>query len=214
MNSTLITMEPEQAKAKLKAYRSNIHKDTEQVYAECAEAYEALAAGTPLIELTTAIREGGFDDKMRPRIAVGPADRSEVRFTWSGNETSALFDAAFKTSHRGSPRLRRRINMGRQHGQVRNWKDGNGQIQTYVSTVDGYALIPMVPADVRPATGQLRDWYVLWEVQEWADKPHTAPPPRDPYLIKHIGGDLYAVLAEWDLTDLERAIMQRQITAR
>lgn len=27
----------------------------------------------------------------------------------------------------------------------------------------GYATVPMVPADVRPETGQLKDWYVLFE---------------------------------------------------
>jgi hypothetical protein len=32
-------------------------------------------------------------------------------------------------------------------------------------------------------------------------------PDRDPYLLRHVGGALYAVLAAWDLTDLERAIM-------
>lgn len=31
--------------------------------------------------------------------------------------------------------------------------------------------------------------------------------PVDPALLKHIGGDLYAVVATWDLTDLERAVL-------
>ena len=34
-----------------------------------------------------------------------------------------------------------------------------------------------------------------------------AVPPRDPYLLKPIGGDLYAVIAERNLTELERSIM-------
>jgi len=32
-------------------------------------------------------------------------------------------------------------------------------------------------------------------------------PPRDPALIRHIRGDLWAVLAVWDLTELERAVL-------
>jgi hypothetical protein len=32
-------------------------------------------------------------------------------------------------------------------------------------------------------------------------------PPEDPALLKHIGGDLYAVLAVWNLTELERAVL-------
>src|SRR5438046_3023240 len=32
-------------------------------------------------------------------------------------------------------------------------------------------------------------------------------PPEDPALLKHIGGDLYAVVAVWNLTELERAVL-------
>lgn len=31
-------------------------------------------------------------------------------------------------------------------------------------------------------------------------------PPGDPLLLKHLAGTLYAVLAVWDLTELERAV--------
>lgn len=33
------------------------------------------------------------------------------------------------------------------------------------------------------------------------------------YLLRHIAGDLYAVLAQWDLTELERAVMAERIPA-
>lgn len=32
-------------------------------------------------------------------------------------------------------------------------------------------------------------------------------PPKDPALLRHIGGDLYSVVAVWDLTELERAVL-------
>jgi hypothetical protein len=44
---------------------------------------------------------------------------------------------------------------------------------------------------------------VLWEA-DW--KVHPVP-PGDPALLKHIGGDLYAVVAVWDLTPLEQAVL-------
>jgi hypothetical protein len=31
--------------------------------------------------------------------------------------------------------------------------------------------------------------------------------PVDPLLLKHLGGPFYVVLAAWDLTDVERAVM-------
>lgn len=205
MNSTLITMDPDAALAKLEAYRNERHKDAEEFSNACLEAYAALAEGTPLIELTRAIQEGGFDEQMRPRLAIAPADRMEVRFEWRSTSTVALFDASRKSSAsmRTYPRLFREVDLQQHHGQF--------YPRGFAKTIVAYARVPAAPADVRPATGQLRDWYILWEVEQWADKPFLAEPPRDPYLLKHIGGDLYAVLAEWDLTEIERAVMRTML---
>jgi hypothetical protein len=46
---------------------------------------------------------------------------------------------------------------------------------------------------------------VLWEVEEW-----KRIPPVDPALIRHVRGDLWAVLATWDLTDLERYVLSQR----
>lgn len=88
---------------------------------------------------------------------------------------------------------------------VRPQRDG----QRFASDGDGYALVPMVPADAREEAGnpQLSKCWILWEVERWADKRIGAVPDRDPFLLKHVGGELYAILAAWDLTDLERAVM-------
>jgi hypothetical protein len=48
----------------------------------------------------------------------------------------------------------------------------------------------------------LRHYVTLFEVDQW-----EPVPPTDPALLKHIAGDLYAVLAVWDLTELERAVI-------
>lgn len=68
MQIDTIKMDPDQAKAKLRAYRAQLHRDIDGRYA--AAAYKTLAKGTPLIELTPAIRSGGFDEHMRPRLAI------------------------------------------------------------------------------------------------------------------------------------------------
>jgi hypothetical protein len=44
-------------------------------------------------------------------------------------------------------------------------------------------------------------------VEQWADTRIGARPDRDPYLLRHLHGDAYAVLAEWDLTPLEQLVM-------
>jgi hypothetical protein len=50
-----------------------------------------LADGTPLINLVEAIRNGGFFEDMRPRVAVARADRKVCRFRWNPYNEIALF---------------------------------------------------------------------------------------------------------------------------
>ena len=64
------------------------------------------------------------------------------------------------------------------------------------------AQVPLIPCHLRPAEKQLRNYWILWEA-DW----NAAP--RDPLLLKKLSGDLYVVLAAWDLTELERAAMGR-----
>ena len=65
---------------------------------------------------------------------------------------------------------------------------------------DGEARVPMVPAGLRPAHA-LSNYFTLWEAT-W-----SRIAPKDPALLKDIGDGLYIVLAVWDLTELERAVI-------
>lgn len=203
MNVEQITMDPAEARAKLKAYRSQLHRDIDGQYATAAAAYQALAKGTPLIELTAAIRSGGFDERMRPRLAIARADRKEVRFAWDPRSPQATFSTAIP-GRRFGPSMVVRVDMGRRHGLIRQTVHG-----AWGHYIEAWAQVPMIPADVLPATGQRRDWHILWEVDHWSDRPQVMVPSRDPLLLKHVGGDLWAVLAHWELTDLELAILRQ-----
>lgn len=207
MDVATITMPKEVAREKLKAYRQATHKDAEEQYRQCAEGYKALAAGTPLINIDDAFRSVALDEKGRPKLAIARADRAQVKFTW-GDSTEATFDTQFNhPAHVRAASFWRRVNMGRFHefwNRDRTWR-----VQ-----VSGFAIVPMVPADVRPPCGKLADLFILWEVDQWADSEIGAKAPVDPMLLKHIGGSLYAVLAEWDLTPLERAILEGSMQSR
>lgn len=74
------------------------------------------------------------------------------------------------------------------------------------------ALLPTVPPHLRPTRNlyrqkvavDLRGYLVLWEAEWELDR---TVPPGDPALLKHLGGTLYRVDAQWDLSPVEQAIL-------
>ena len=197
MNAPTITMPKEDARQKLEEYRQSMRRRTDEEHAQLVTAYEALAEGTPLISLQDAVRGAGFDEKMRPNVAIARADRNQVMFDWGWATTRATFDAHHPNARRRSADLTVTVDLGQEHGGD-HW-----------SRVRGYALVPMIPADVRNRmTGQPRDHFILWEVEEWSDRRIGAQPDIDPLLLKRIGDDLFAVVDSWNLTEIERLIMR------
>jgi hypothetical protein len=67
------------------------------------------------------------------------------------------------------------------------------------------AMVPIVPPKHRPGRW-LGDRLVLWEADDWMWSSPPGP-PHDPALLRHVGGDLYAVEAVWNLTELERLVL-------
>ena len=197
MNVETITMDPAEAREKLKITRTLLHRRADEEYEALAAGYQALGEGTPLINLPDVIRAGGFDEKKRPNLAIARADRKQVKWErWRGSETGAFDTRKASSSSPAWPTLVRRVSVPPEliTEDGPRWQRG-------------YALVPIVPPDVRATVkGQLRDYFILWEVEEWSDRRIGAQPDRDPYLLKHLHGDLYAVVAQWDLTELERAV--------
>jgi hypothetical protein len=64
------------------------------------------------------------------------------------------------------------------------------------------AALPFIPSTVRPLRA-LASYHVLWEA-EW-----TQRVPEDPLLLRHCGaGDMWLVIAAWDLTEVERIALE------
>jgi hypothetical protein len=69
------------------------------------------------------------------------------------------------------------------------------------------AMVPIVPPEHQPrAGGRLNAYVTLFEVEDWQWRVPPRP-PGDPALLRHVGGSIYAVLAVWDLTELEQLVL-------
>lgn len=76
-------------------------------------------------------------------------------------------------------------------------------VENFTYTKRYSTLVPNIPPHLVPK-GSLRTgkYYILWEVENWEEV------PKDPILLRRITRNLFAVLASWDLTPLEQAILR------
>jgi hypothetical protein len=194
MNVATITMDPAEARERLAEYAGILRRRADAEYEQIRAGLAAMARGEALVDVADAIRTVVRDAKDRPRLAIARADRKQVRFDWWPGDTASFRTRWSWGRGRASETMEVRLNMG----------------ASSPHNPTGYALVPIVPpAGLRLCGGfsGLRQHFVLWEVERWADSPIASRPDRDPYLLRHVAGDLYAVIYEWDLTELERAVM-------
>jgi hypothetical protein len=67
------------------------------------------------------------------------------------------------------------------------------------------APVPLIPPQFRPADAYA-NYHVLWEVETW-----TRIAPKDPLLLRRVTGQIYVIVAQWNLTELERLIMDASL---
>jgi len=191
MNLATIEIPQEEAKQRLAEYRGALRLERRAMDQRIAAGYRAAAKGLPILKLSQSVAAGGYFDNGLPRIAVVRADatRCTVRVErWRGNTTSDLIFC-----DNGWPDNRGAL-VGEHTVRVTVPKTPEGRGWT------GTTIVPIIPPSKRRQ--RLDRYHLLWEVEAW-----ELIAPRDPALIKHIGGDLWAVHDLWDLTELERAVL-------
>lgn len=198
-----------EAREKVAEYLKSVRSRHSAEDAAILRGYRALAKGHTVIDLPKCIRLGGvFTDGYvagLPRLAVATASH---QFVWV--ERSDNGAVRFLPGHWRDISSQRRKDVFRMPAQTlpddipRPSRDRNFRFSW---SGDYRAMVPVVPPALRPAHS-LDGYATLFEVEEWAPDPDA---PRDPALLKHIGGDLYAVVATWDLTELERAVLQGRV---
>jgi hypothetical protein len=194
MNIPIIEVTEEEATAKLSEYEKQLSTERTAEDEAIAQAYRAAKRGLQVIRLTEVIKAGGYDDNGLPHIAVAGATWPDCFVTWSSDDLIFTDNGGWSRNQgalvgRASVRVPMR-DVG--VPGVRHWRRAQ-------------APIPLVPPNHRPKARRLRHCHILWEVEAWNNIP-----AKDPALIRHIRGDLWSVLAIWDLTELERAILAQR----
>jgi hypothetical protein len=226
MELPTVEMDREQATKRFQAYRRALRDRHSAEDEAMARAYKALAAGETVVNLTEAIRGGGtvalevtsreyvarvgryVDETYEveaPRISLARAD---TRWCWTFGIRSDG-SVHLRTQHRPHQRNKRDL-IDLPKG---TFPSGERRICRNEWNVPGLrAMVPSIPPELRP-DGKLDRFHILWEA-EWERDTAVPPPPVDPALLRHLGGDLYSVIAVWDLTEVEQLVLAgRQVEA-
>jgi hypothetical protein len=153
--------------------------------------------GKKVIDVGRAIADAGTDGAFRPKLAIARADWPAVCARRDDDGRFVFTSQSSSWGRRPAGVVTVRIgDTPRRSGTVQGGLLGEGKAQ-----------VPSIPPQFRPK-GSLSDYHILFEA-EW-----QRVPPIDPLLLKQIGaGDspLFVVLAAWDLTPLEQAVLRAKL---
>lgn len=196
MNIEMITMDPEVARQAFRDYRAAVklnrddrrRKEDEQM----AAAYKAASKGLAVLDLHEVMRKTGLQPNGYPVLAICKAHIEKCQVKMYRDGAARFFREGLNVDW--DRRIRHYIHL---------------PAETFQRGVDrrrdqAVALVPTIPPALRPK-GALSGYHILWEAV-W-----EPAPPVDPLLLKHLGGALYAVLAAWDLTKIEQAVLRGRL---
>ena len=196
MNLETIEMPVEEARQAFREYRHAIRSAKTAAVnsedAQIARCYKALAEGRQVINIMEAFEQAGEDDRGLPRLAIARADCAKVavqRRRWDEGQLEIGPAELLETERRWNANVEGRV-----------FQFPCSILEKRMQEM--YAIVPNIPPALRPPHS-LQNYHLLWEPR-WEHRPR---PPGDPALLKHLGGPLYAVLATWDLTPVEQAVL-------
>lgn len=181
-------------------YKEAIQTHKDQYLKDLKAIYGHMKLGRSVIDIYQAFNKVGLNEEGDPKLAIVRADLKEV---------------FFKRLPEGAGIFKKDTNR---------WKNAKDDVQLPKETWTDWprvsdarfadikkefvtTITPIIPAKfLDRLRGALHNYYILWEVEKW--KPI---PPKDPILLKRVTPNMFVVLATWDLTDLERAVIKGRI---
>lgn len=205
-SAEVVTMPKDEALEKFKEYRLGYKRSRRTLDKMMAQTYKALSEGQGVINVAVAVKQAGVHpETWLPKLAIMRADQRGVWFKRTSNGGAAFVHA--RNGNWNQIKLLKKLQAERlqfvyPEGTLPPWdKAINERPATYWH--DHEAPLPVIPPLLRPQDA-LSHYCILWEVEKWEPR----EPPVDPMLLRHIGTTgLYAVVAHWDLTDVERMVL-------
>ena len=187
MNVDLIKMPRAKAREAFLEYRNAVRARHTEEDEALMRGYRAMSQGHQLLDVGPVIHDSPIGDDGNPCLAICRADQKYVQaIRWTDGVTF-YWGKAIGTWGMNHAATRSQLRFACP-GMKRDSSDARG-------------VVPAIPPRLRPK-GSLTRFHLLWEVEDWQTV------PGDPLLLRHLQGTLYAVLAQWDLTKLEQAVLR------
>lgn len=181
--ATVVTVDKDAAREALRAYRNAKAPVTDEDR-QIMTAYREIARGRVVVQAIESVRSAGWNVDGSSKLAIIRADIRHCRGNFGS--TVCSFTASRSRNWRGHLRIDR---MPPRPPNANVW------------TAD--AMVPLIPLHLRPKAA-LHNYHILWEA-DWVRA------PADPLLLRRLKGDLWLVLAAWELTAVERAVLEQRI---
>jgi len=188
MDVQKLEMDKEQARDLYKAYLDNRGQMTTNDRA-IAAIYKRIAQGKLVVRALASIIAAGLGADKLPKLAIMRADLPKVQCTSQRDEVT--FNGVNRQGRISSYAKTRKFTLPMPGA---SWDTGRR-----------VADVPLIPVHLRPKKA-LDKYHVLWEA-DWNQY------PVDPYLLRRFGEDAWLVVAAWDLTPIERAVMSSKLNA-
>ena len=172
-----------------RAYKTHQHYQ-QPIDGAIQRTYQLIAAGRTVIKALDSIRASGVNEKGLPKLAI----------------CNALASKCFLRINQGGSARMASKRWPHHNDRTNTFDFARGTFTPSKDWHDAEGIVPIVPVHLRPKRA-LGNYHVLWEA-EW-----TKVIPRDPMLLRRITGDLWLVVAAWDLTEVERAALATRLNA-
>jgi len=187
MNVETIVFDRKKALDLYRKYKTHQHY-AQPIDHAIQRAYQLIAQGRVVIKALESIQLAGLNEKGYPKLAIANATHERC---------------IVEMSNDGSARMARQRWPNRlDRTNVFTFPADTFPRQNKFATAE--AQVPLVPIHLRPKRA-LGNYHVLWEA-EW-----TRMVPHDPMLLRRIKGDMWLVVAAWDLTEVERAALATRL---
>lgn len=183
------------AEEKYKEYLEAVKTRKEKYLEDLKKVYFNLKQGKTVIDLFECMKKAGVNEFGEPRLAVSIAGKDTVKFR--------KLDQGSGTFHNGEwPGYK--IDVQLPSNIFPDWKRAEGTGWQPILRDRLKTGVPIVPAHLLP-NGNLDQYYILWEVQDWDE---DVPARKDPFLLRRISLNLFAVFSEWEVTRLEQSVVR------